>query len=291
MLDRSIGSEMLRAVVLAGGRGGRMFPFSKVVPKELLPVGVIPAIDRVVWECVSAGCQSVTVVVRPGDTLIQRYFSEDPLEFSPNSAQRYRFQRYRSLITEGRLVFVEESRSIGYGSGVPILQLEPELKGLSEFAVLFADDVIVGGSSAISEVHGSYLESKGAACAAIAYEEVPPESIMGRFGCLTPTANNQNTVFRVARFTQKPKDIEHCTKYAVVSRLVLNSLIFDALRKQLSKEVELDLGMAVSTLIQQGATVVATPLSGAWITVGDFLNYRNAWNSLTEDFFVDLLAE
>ena len=39
-----------RAVIPAAGRGTRMLPASRAVPKELLPLGATPVIDFVVRE-------------------------------------------------------------------------------------------------------------------------------------------------------------------------------------------------------------------------------------------------
>ena len=42
--------EVRHAVVPAGGRGTRMAPVTRAVPKELLPLGVTPVIDVVLEE-------------------------------------------------------------------------------------------------------------------------------------------------------------------------------------------------------------------------------------------------
>ena len=61
------------ALIPAAGRGTRMRPVTRVVPKELLPVGAKPAIHRVVEEAAAAGIDRIGVVIRPGKELIREY--------------------------------------------------------------------------------------------------------------------------------------------------------------------------------------------------------------------------
>ena len=64
---------MRKALIPAAGRGIRMRPFSRVVPKELAPLGARPAIDWVVREAVEAGLDQIAVVVAPRKPLIAEY--------------------------------------------------------------------------------------------------------------------------------------------------------------------------------------------------------------------------
>ena len=50
-----------------------MRPFSRVVPKELVPLGAMPALHRVLIEAREAGIDQVALVVRPEKQLLMRY--------------------------------------------------------------------------------------------------------------------------------------------------------------------------------------------------------------------------
>jgi NDP-sugar pyrophosphorylase family protein len=52
---------MPRAVILAGGQGMRLRPYTSVLPKPLLPIGDRPLIDIVVDQLCDAGFEQVTV--------------------------------------------------------------------------------------------------------------------------------------------------------------------------------------------------------------------------------------
>lgn len=69
------------AVVPAAGRGTRMRPATRVVPKALIPVVDRPAIQYAVEESVRAGAREVILIVDPGvGALVEQHFSvEDAL--------------------------------------------------------------------------------------------------------------------------------------------------------------------------------------------------------------------
>ncbi len=62
-----------RAVVLAGGRGTRLAPFTRVLPKPLLPVGERPILDLLLGKLAREGCERVTLSVGYLGHLIEAY--------------------------------------------------------------------------------------------------------------------------------------------------------------------------------------------------------------------------
>jgi NDP-mannose synthase len=61
------------AVVLAGGKGTRLAPFTHVLPKPLLPVGERPILDLVLTQLSRAGCTKATMAVGHLGHLIEIY--------------------------------------------------------------------------------------------------------------------------------------------------------------------------------------------------------------------------
>lgn len=54
---------MRRAVILAGGKGSRLWPYTTVLPKPLLPVGDRPILDIVLRQLGGRGFDDVTIAV------------------------------------------------------------------------------------------------------------------------------------------------------------------------------------------------------------------------------------
>jgi UTP--glucose-1-phosphate uridylyltransferase len=64
-----------KAVIPAAGKGTRFLPVTRVIPKEMLPVGRIPMIQYAVAESVLAGISDCFVIIAPGKELIRSYLS------------------------------------------------------------------------------------------------------------------------------------------------------------------------------------------------------------------------
>ncbi len=65
-----------RAVVLAGGRGTRLRPYTIVLPKPLMPVGDYPILEIIVRQLVSCGFDRITMAVNHQANLIRAFFGE-----------------------------------------------------------------------------------------------------------------------------------------------------------------------------------------------------------------------
>lgn len=63
-----------RAVVLAGGKGQRLAPYTTVLPKPLMPVGEHPILERVLQSLSRAGFRDITISVGHLAELIRVFF-------------------------------------------------------------------------------------------------------------------------------------------------------------------------------------------------------------------------
>lgn len=66
----------MRAVVLAGGRGTRLRPYTQVLPKPLMPVGDRPILDIVMRQLRSRGFGRVTISTGYLAELIEAFFAD-----------------------------------------------------------------------------------------------------------------------------------------------------------------------------------------------------------------------
>lgn len=64
---------MSRAVILAGGRGARLRPYTSVLPKPLMPLGDVPVLDVVLRQLAKEGFDRVTVATGYLGELIETY--------------------------------------------------------------------------------------------------------------------------------------------------------------------------------------------------------------------------
>src|SRR5579863_9922065 len=66
-------AEPFRAVILAGGRGSRLYPFTASLPKPLLPIGDRPLIELIVRRMTSFGATRITVAVNHLADLVESF--------------------------------------------------------------------------------------------------------------------------------------------------------------------------------------------------------------------------
>src|SRR5438094_583587 len=66
----------MHAVILAGGKGTRLRPYTTVFPKPLMPVGDLPILEVVIRQLRAAGCSGVTLAVGHLAELLMAFFGD-----------------------------------------------------------------------------------------------------------------------------------------------------------------------------------------------------------------------
>ncbi|MDH5523643.1 MAG: sugar phosphate nucleotidyltransferase [Desulfobulbaceae bacterium] len=66
----------MQALILAGGKGTRLRPYTTVLPKPLMPIGDIPILEIVLRQLKSAGVDSVILAVGYMHQLFQSFFED-----------------------------------------------------------------------------------------------------------------------------------------------------------------------------------------------------------------------
>lgn len=66
----------MRTVILAGGKGQRLRPYTTVLPKPLMPIGDMPILEVVLRQLAAAGVTRVTMAVGHLGELLQAFFGD-----------------------------------------------------------------------------------------------------------------------------------------------------------------------------------------------------------------------
>lgn len=66
----------MKAVILAGGKGTRLRPYTAVLPKPLVPVGDTPILEIILQQLSRAGITDVTITVGHLASLIETFFGD-----------------------------------------------------------------------------------------------------------------------------------------------------------------------------------------------------------------------
>ncbi len=90
-------------VINAGGRGTRLDPFTRVLPKPLIPVGDLPIIEHIMKEFQTYQCTEFHIIVNYKRNLMKAYFSENE-----NSYDIHWYDEEKPLGTGGGLSLLRD---------------------------------------------------------------------------------------------------------------------------------------------------------------------------------------
>jgi len=73
---RRKGLHDIPVVIMAGGRGTRMEPFTKILPKPLIPIHDKPVIEHIIERFTAVGCNEFHLTVNYKGRILKAYFDE-----------------------------------------------------------------------------------------------------------------------------------------------------------------------------------------------------------------------
>lgn len=66
----------MKAVILAGGKGARLAPYTKILPKPLMPIGDMPILEVLLRQLKHAGVNNIIITVGHLASLLRTYFND-----------------------------------------------------------------------------------------------------------------------------------------------------------------------------------------------------------------------
>ena len=265
--------KIKKAVIPVAGKGTRMLPMTKAVPKELLPLGQFPIIHHVVNEAIEAGIEQIIFVVSQGKESILNYFSRSfELEtFLEKTGKEKDLQLIKKIGDLVDVVSVYQKEQLGLGHA--ILQAE-SLTGQEPFAVLLGDDLVRSQNSIVSQMTEACKDRD--ASAVISVMEVPLTEVH-RYGIIEGDRDRINPrVYRMKSMIEKPKPENAPTRLACPGRYLFTPEIFEHLKK-ITRGVgnEYQLTDAIN-LMAQNQKVIAYEFEGTRYDVGCYVGYQRA---------------
>ncbi len=246
---------MIRAAVIpAAGLGTRFLPFTKSVPKEMLPLINKPAIQHIIEEAVEANLPELIIVIGNGKGAIVDYFNpiHEQAAFLKETDIRLLKDALADKISRATISYLLQPQPKGLGHA--IFMARNVIHEDNYFAVLLPDDILVGADPAIGTM--SKLSEDNEAIV-IAVQEVAPEAISS-YGVIDVKKQIASDIFEVNRLIEKPAVEEAPSNLAIVGRYILSGEIFGVIDgMQSNVKGELQLTDAIQELIHRGKKVIA----------------------------------
>ncbi|HMI54706.1 MAG TPA: sugar phosphate nucleotidyltransferase [Gemmatimonadaceae bacterium] len=125
--------QLRKALIPCGGKGARMSSLTAGGPKELLPIGGVPLVLRVMEECAASGVREVLVVSAPG--------KEDVNDAVLSAAGA------RGMPESAEIVIQENARGLG-----DAIRLGREFAANDALGVALPDNLFLGESPALAQL-------------------------------------------------------------------------------------------------------------------------------------------
>ncbi len=89
-------------VIMAGGLGTRLYPYTKILPKPLIPIGELPIVEHIIDRFSNMGCGNYFMVVNYKKNMIKSYFNDLQKDYT--------------------LEYIDEDTPLGTGGGLSLLK-------------------------------------------------------------------------------------------------------------------------------------------------------------------------
>jgi UTP--glucose-1-phosphate uridylyltransferase len=207
-------------IVLAAGFGTRFLPLTRTVPKELLPLGLRPAISHIIDEYRRSGIDEIVLVTSRRKHSIEDLFSRDrDLEVVLSPEQRARYEDDLVLAKQVRLSFVHQDELSG--TGTAILQTRHLVRD-APCVVAYPDDVHWAGAKTLPlaaqlvEVYGTFGVS------VLSLEQLGESDDISRYGVPALGAACGHNIVDVDAVVEKPTADVAPSRMVVVGRYLIS---------------------------------------------------------------------
>lgn len=89
-------------VIMAGGLGTRLYPYTKILPKPLIPIGEIPIAEHIINRFNHSGSNDFYLIVNHKKNMIKAYFNEIEKDY--------------------KITYIDEDKPLGTGGGLSLLK-------------------------------------------------------------------------------------------------------------------------------------------------------------------------
>jgi len=269
-----------KVVITAAGKGTRMLPFTKEIPKEMMPIftkiygnqrTVIPILQYIFEQFYSMKIRDYCFVVGRDKRSIKDHFARQQSHLNELSGNHKKtLSNFYKKLENCHLIWVNQNKPLGFGDAVKRAE---KFVGDEDF-ILHAGDV-----SIISRYKHPILRLIDTAkknpdvSAILVCKKVKDAK---RYGILQ-IKNRTSTVYFVEGVEEKP--VRPKSNLGILALYYFKPEIFHSLKKtKQGKNNELQLTDGIQQMINDGKKVLAIPLTNddIEIDVGTVESYRDA---------------
>lgn len=215
--------KVRKAVIPVAGYGTRFLPFTKAVPKPMLPILNKPALQVISEEVVNSGITDILFIVGYKKEILESHFDAAP-ELEKMLKEKGKDDFLKEVVYPEHMAnftYVVQEVQNGTASAV---QLAKDFVGDEPFAVLFGDDVmfnekrpVIGQLADVYEKYGKTVLG----CKRVSMD------VISKYASVDFDKVLEDDVYNMVKVTEKPKREEAKSDLAPLGRYVCSPKIFD----------------------------------------------------------------
>ena len=270
---------MTKVVITAAGKGTRLLPFTKEMPKEMMPIFsdfftdkkvVLPLLHFIYEQLYSMKFRDYCFIVGREKRSIEDHFTPHETYLRDLSKDYKKIlSRFYQKLENSHLVWINQNKPLGFGDAVKRAE---KYVGKEDFIVHAGDVAILSSKHPILRLIETAKKNPDAK-AILLCKKIKDSK---RYG--VPTVNKlSNNLFNVKEVIEKPDKPK--SEFGILPLYYFRSEIFSNLKKiKLGKGNEYQLTDAIQRMIQEKKKVLAITLNKdeKEVDVGTVESYKDA---------------
>jgi UTP--glucose-1-phosphate uridylyltransferase len=265
-------NKVTKAVIPVAGFGTRFLPYTKSVPKMMLPIIDKPVLQFIVEEAVNSGITDILFVVGQHSEIIEGYFRNAPDLLNRLEADKYEEIRneLNKIVNQANYTFVVQNEQKGTAHAVALAE---SFANGEPFLLMFGDDLMRSEALPVSAQLISAYEQTGKTV--LGCKKVSLDSITMYASAEYDAVDGR--LYNLTKITEKPEISLVKSTLAPLGRYVCSNDIFDYIRKiGPGKNNEYQVTDAFNLQALDGKAV-AYEFEGVRYDTGDKLGYLTAF--------------
>lgn len=214
--------KVRKAVIPVAGYGTRFLPFTKAVPKPMLPILNKPALQVISEEVVNSGITDILFIVGYKKEILESHFNSAP-ELEKMLAEKGKNDFLEQVVYPEKMAkFTYKIQEVQNGTASAVA-LARDFVGDEPFAVLFGDDVmynegrpVIGQLIDVYEKYGKTVLG----CKRVSMD------VISKYASVEYDKVLEDDVYNMVKVTEKPKKEEAKSDLAPLGRYVCSPDIF-----------------------------------------------------------------
>ena len=225
LLTEVIMKKVKKAVIPVAGFGTRFLPFTKAVPKEMLPIVDTPCLQYIIEECVKADIDEILLIIGKNKKCIEDHFDRavELEQLLKKGNKEKELKEVIRLANLAKIYFIRQKEM--NGSGPAVLEAEAFV-GDEPFAVLYGDDLVYSEEPSIGQLKKAY-ETTGKTIVGV--QKVDREQTY-KYGIVNPGLVKGNYT-ELLSLVEKPKVEDAPSDLACMGRYIFTPDIFDIIKR------------------------------------------------------------